>query len=186
MDSLISQLEPIIIFQSIISAQLFGFACFNVLMLFVNSSFVKRLDSVVIVLTILVGALSLLLEIYTFTKPYFSQIDDRLRHNSGASVSFLGFIVLKMAIVSLVSQSLWFNYIRNAKWIRFVASLLIFFLLFFQQIITLITSLNQDYLPSEWETSQSLLATYLQLLIGFIAITAIGYLLRVYKLIDKN
>ncbi len=185
MNSLISQLEPIIIFQSIVSAQLFGFACFNLLMLFVKGSLVKRLDGVVIILTIFAGTLSLLLDVYTLAKPYFSQVDEGLNHHNGPAVSFLGFIILKIAIIALVSQTLWFKHIRNAKWIRIIASLLIFFLLFFQQIIGFITSLNQDYLPSEWETSQSLLITYLQLLIGFIVVTAIGYWLRVYRLIDK-
>lgn len=102
----------------------------------------KKLDGIVVVSTILTGVLSLLLDVYIFAKPYFSQVNEHLTTHNGATVSFLGFIVLKTIIMVLVTQSLWFKYVRNSRWIRFVASLLIFFLLFFQQIITLITGLN--------------------------------------------
>ncbi len=187
MDLLIPEFDFAIIFHSFVIAQLFGFACWNVLMLFIRKTlFLARLDNVIMVLTMSIGVLSLLLDVYTLARDYFSSSEYNQYSITSVMLSYWHYLLWKTIVVVLASQSLWFRYVRNSTWLRLIASLLIFFFLFFEKVVILVTSLHRDYLPFGWETTQSLLSSYLQLFISFVSLTAIGYLLRLYKIIDNN
>lgn len=187
MDLLIPEFDFTLTFQSIVVSQLFGFACWSILMLFIPKiATVARLDRVIIVFTILLGALSLLSDVYTLVGDYFSQSEYQAYIMNSEILNYWRYFLLKTIIIVLASQSLWVKHVRNSKWLRVIASLLIFFFLFFERIVILITSLHRDYLPSGWEVIQSLLVNCLELFIGFILLTSVGYLLRLYKLIDRK
>lgn len=188
MDLLIPEFDFTLTFQSIVVSQLFGFACWSILMLFIHkAATVARLDRVIIVFTLLLGALSLLSDVHTLTGDYFSQSEYQVYITNSEILNYWHYSLLKTIIIVLASQSLWVKHVRNSKWLRVILSLLIFFFLFFERIVILIRSLHRDYLPSfGWEVIQSLLVNYLELFIGFILLTSVGYLLRLDKLIDSK
>lgn len=187
MDLLIPEFDFTITFQSIVIAQLFGFTCWNLLMLFIKKRLaVVRVDSVIVVLTILLGALSLAVDVYTIVRDYFSTSEYNQYSTSGMTFNYWSYLLWKMIVTVLASQSLWFKHIRNARWLRFIVSLLIIFFLFFERIVILITNLHRDYLPSGWGMTKSLLATYIELFVVFLLLTAMGCLLRLYKLLNEN